>query len=84
MEHSLHPHEYPQWPGAQDVFAVARGDIRYPSAGSRLEAAMRAGNVAGAASLLSHAPGSLMRSLDWLLRSAATAPKLAGGEAWEV
>jgi hypothetical protein len=73
LEHSLHPHEYPQWPGALDVFAVARGDIRYPPAGSRLEAAMRAGDVAGATSLLSYAPGRLMRSLDWLLRSAATA-----------
>jgi hypothetical protein len=31
----LHPHEYPQWPGALEVFAVARGQIRVPSAGSR-------------------------------------------------
>ena len=65
----LHPHEHPQWPGAQDVFAVARGEIRVPSFGSRVEAAMRSGDVADAAALLAHAPGRLMRSVDWLLRS---------------
>jgi hypothetical protein len=51
----LHPHEYPQWPGALEVFAVARGQIRVPSAGSRVEAAMRSGDVAGAAVLLARA-----------------------------
>lgn len=69
----LHPHEHQQWPGAQDVFAVARGDIRVPSFGSRVEASMRAGDVAGAASLLVNAPGRLMRSVDWLLRSGTSA-----------
>jgi len=61
----LHPHEHPQWPGAQDVFAVARGEIRVPSFGSRVGAAMRSGDVTGAAALLAHAPGRLMRSVDW-------------------
>ena len=69
----LHPHEYPQWPGALEVFAVARGQIRVPSAGSRVEAAMRSGDVAGAAVLLARAPGRLMRSVDWLLRSGTSA-----------
>ena len=69
----LHPHEYPQWPGAQDVFAVARGEIRVPSFAAQVDAAMRSGGVAGAAALLTHAPGRLMRSVDWLLRSAASA-----------
>lgn len=69
----LHPHEHPQFPGAQDVFAVARGEIRVPSLGSRVEAAMYSGDVAGAAALLAHAPGRLMRSVDWLLRSGTSA-----------
>jgi hypothetical protein len=69
----LHPHEYPQLPGAQDVFAVARGEIRVPSLGSRVEAAMCSGDVADAVALLMHAPGRLMRSVDWLLRSATSA-----------
>lgn len=69
----LHPHEHPQWPGAQDVFAVARGEIRVPSFGGRAEAAKRSGDVAGAAALLAHAPGRLMRSADWLLRSGTSA-----------
>jgi hypothetical protein len=69
----LHPHEHPQWPGAQDVFAVARGEIRVPSLSGRVEAAMGSGDVAGAAALLAHAPGRLMRSVDWLLRSGTSA-----------
>lgn len=69
----LHPHEYPQWPGALAAFAAARGQIRVPSAGSRVEAAMRSGDVAGAAALLARAPGRLMRSVDWLLRSGTSA-----------
>jgi hypothetical protein len=76
----LHPHEHPRWPGALDVFAAARGQIRVPSAGSRVEAAMRSGDVAGAAALLAHAPGRLIRSADWLLRSGTSAadPAVAG------
>jgi hypothetical protein len=69
----LHPHEHPRWPGALDVFAAARGQIRVPSAGSRVEAAMCSGDVAGAAALLAHAPGRLIRSVDWLLRSGTSA-----------
>ncbi|GAA2522856.1 hypothetical protein [Pilimelia columellifera] len=66
----LHPHEYPQWPHAQEVFAVARGERRVPGFAGRAEAALRAGNVASAASVLSNAPGLLLRSADRLLRLA--------------
>ena len=69
----LHPHEFPQWPAAADVFAVARGEIRVPSVAGRVEAAMHSGDVAGAAVLLARAPGRLMRSVDWLLRSGTSA-----------
>jgi hypothetical protein len=42
----LHPHEYPQWPAAQEVFAVARGEIRVPSLDGRVQAALQSGDVA--------------------------------------
>ena len=64
----LHPHEHPLTPGAQKVFAVARGEVRVPSFSALLESAMATGDVRSAASLLSSAPGRLFRSLDWLLR----------------
>ncbi|GAB7044600.1 MULTISPECIES: hypothetical protein [Catenuloplanes] len=66
----LHPHEYPRWPHAADVFAVARGERRVPSLAGRAEAAMRAGDVGAATSVLSAAPGLLLRAADRLLRSA--------------
>jgi hypothetical protein len=66
----LHPHEFPQWPCAAEVFAVARGDQAAASFNSRVEAALGAGDVAGAVSLLGSAPGVLFRSLDRLLRTA--------------
>ena len=66
----LHPHEH-AGPG-QDVFAVARGEMRAPSFGALMEASVRAGDIPGAVSLLTHAPGRLLRSLDWLLRSAGS------------
>ncbi|MDP9794099.1 hypothetical protein J2S43_002611 [Catenuloplanes nepalensis] len=66
----LHPHEFPQWPHARDVFAVARGERRVPSPAGRAEAAFRTGDVGAAASALSTAPGLLLRSADRLLRSA--------------
>ncbi|MGA5063754.1 hypothetical protein ACPB9E_08210 [Streptomyces exfoliatus] len=68
----LHPHEYPHWPHAAEVFAVARGERRAPSFDSRVEEMLVRGDVAGAAELLaSHAPGRLFRALDRLLRGAA-------------
>ncbi|WP_431923456.1 hypothetical protein [Micromonospora wenchangensis] len=67
----LHPHEYDQWPHAQEVFMVARGQRRAHNLAGRAEAAIRAGAVAPAASVLSAAPGLLLRSADRLLRLAS-------------
>ncbi|WP_067473144.1 TerD family protein [Actinomadura hibisca] len=68
----LHPHEYPRWPHAADVFAVARGDKAAPSMEARVEALLAREKVSAATDLLATAPGKLMRSLDRLLRLAAT------------
>ncbi|WP_406064678.1 hypothetical protein OG462_37010 [Streptomyces sp. NBC_01077] len=68
----LHPHEYPHWPHAAEVFAVARGERKAPSLDSRVEELLVQGDVTGAAELLaSAAPGRLFRALDRLLRGAA-------------
>ncbi|MET9675550.1 hypothetical protein ABZY68_20995 [Streptomyces sp. NPDC006482] len=68
----LHPHEYPHWPHAAEVFAVARGERKAPSFDSRVEELLGRGDVTGAAELLaSAAPGRLFRALDRLLRGAA-------------
>ncbi|MDO0917094.1 TerD family protein [Streptomyces sp. DT2A-34] len=66
----LHPHEYPQWPHAADVFAVARGEKKARSFDSRVEELLGMHDVIGAAELLKSAPGKLFRSLDRLLRMA--------------
>ncbi|ALG14903.1 hypothetical protein AOZ06_19635 [Kibdelosporangium phytohabitans] len=66
----LHPHEYPQFPCAAEVFAVARGDRRFQSLAGRAEQAYRTEGVVAAASVLSDAPGMLVRSMDRLLREA--------------
>jgi hypothetical protein len=66
----LHPHEYQQWPHAREVFAVARGERRAPGLAGHAEAKIRAGAVGSAASVLSGAPGLLLRSADRLLRQA--------------
>ncbi|MCG8921624.1 hypothetical protein [Lentzea sp. CC55] len=65
----LHPHEYGQWPHAQDVFAVARGEKATRSFAGRTETAFRAGDVRKAAEILTAAPGMLFRQLDRLLRN---------------
>ncbi|WP_086784053.1 TerD family protein [Streptomyces caniscabiei] len=67
----LHPHEYPRWPHAADVFAVARGEKEARSFDSRVEQALDAFDVRGATRLLESAPGKLFRALDLLLRVAA-------------
>ncbi|MFF2998733.1 hypothetical protein ACFVTC_29890 [Streptomyces sp. NPDC057950] len=67
----LHPHEYPRWPHAADVFAVARGEMEARSFDSRVEKLLDDFDVIGAARLLKSAPGKLFRSLDLLLRVAA-------------
>ncbi|MFE7276606.1 hypothetical protein [Streptomyces sp. NPDC057623] len=66
----LHPHEYPQWPHAADVFAVARGEKEARSFDSLVEELLGMHDVAGAVKLLKSAPGKLFRSLDRLLRMA--------------
>ncbi|MER6568808.1 hypothetical protein ABT288_22145 [Streptomyces sp. NPDC001093] len=68
----LHPHEYPQWPHAAEVFAVARGEKAARSLDSRVEELFGVGDTIGAAELLKAAPGKLLRSLDRLLRAART------------
>ncbi|MEU4382622.1 hypothetical protein [Micromonospora echinofusca] len=73
----LHPHEYGQWPHAQAVFAVARGERPVRTIAGRAEAAIRAGAVGRAASVLSAAPGLLLRSADRLLRLAPPAERTA-------
>ncbi|AOR30038.1 hypothetical protein BFF78_02190 [Streptomyces fodineus] len=68
----LHPHEYPQWPHAADVFAVARGEKVARSLDGRVEELLGMSDTTGAAALLKAAPGKLFRSLDRLLRAALT------------
>lgn len=68
----LHPHEYPQWPYAAEVFAVARGEKKARSFDSRVEELLAMHDVTGATRLLTSAPGKLFRSLDRLLRMALT------------
>ncbi|MBY8865456.1 hypothetical protein [Streptomyces sennicomposti] len=68
----LHPHEYPRWPHAADVFAVARGEKAARSLDGRVEELLAAGDLTGAVALLKSAPGKLFRSLDRLLRAART------------
>ncbi|MFG2470592.1 TerD family protein [Streptomyces canus] len=68
----LHPHEYPQWPRAAEVFAVARGEQKAYTFDARIEALLGADDVTGAAELLKSAPGRLFRALDRLLRTART------------
>ncbi|WP_329500808.1 hypothetical protein [Kitasatospora herbaricolor] len=68
----LHPHEYPRWPHAAEVFAVARGESQARSFDSRVEELLGAGDVTGATRLLAGAPGKLFRALDRLLRACPT------------
>ncbi|MFE5207072.1 hypothetical protein [Streptomyces sp. NPDC056600] len=67
----LHPHEYPRWPHAAKVFAVARGELEAPTFESRVERLLADGDIAGAAGLLASAPGRLYRALDRLVLAAA-------------
>jgi hypothetical protein len=66
----LHPHEFGRFPHAAEVFDVARGDRPVVSLAGRAELAFARGDIAGAADVLTDAPGMLMRSLDRLLRQA--------------
>jgi hypothetical protein len=73
----VHPHEYGQFPHARRVFAVARGEERFPSLAARAEQAFAQGDAARAAARLADAPGLLFRSLDRLLRGASAADTAA-------
>ncbi len=77
----LHPHEHDQWPHAQEVFSVARGERRVRNLAGRAEAAIRAGATGAAAAVLSAAPGLLLRSADRLLRLASPSERTAVVEA---
>lgn len=68
----LHPHEYPKWPHAAEVFAVARGELKARSFDGRVEELLAENDVLGAVRLLRSAPGKLFRALDRLLRTALT------------
>ncbi|MFJ5231083.1 hypothetical protein ACIQBJ_14460 [Kitasatospora sp. NPDC088391] len=68
----LHPHEYPRWPHAAEVFAVARGERAVRTPDGRVEELLAAGDVSGAAALLAATPGRLLRALDRLLRTCRT------------
>ncbi|MBV6698223.1 hypothetical protein KV557_13915 [Kitasatospora aureofaciens] len=68
----LHPHEYPRWPHAAEVFAVARGEREARSFDSHVNELLRADDVTAAAQLLTAAPAKLFRSLDRLLRACRT------------
>ncbi|SEE85841.1 hypothetical protein SAMN05216489_08632 [Streptomyces sp. 3213] len=68
----LHPHEYPKWPHAAEVFAVARGELKARSFDGRVEELLAENDVLGAVKLLRSAPGKLFRALDRLLRTALT------------
>ena len=73
----LHPHEYPQWRSAQDVFAVARGEHEVRSLASRVEAALAARRPDEAVALLRRAsPGALIRTVDRLARAGADLAEL--------
>ncbi len=77
----LHPHEYDEWPHAQEVFAVARGERQVRNIAGRAEEAIRAGAIGRAASVLSAAPGLLLRSADRLLRLASVSERTVVVEA---
>ncbi|MEV0592026.1 hypothetical protein [Nonomuraea cavernae] len=70
----LHPHEYPSFPRAAEVFEVARGARATAGFDSRVEAALASGRTADAVALLENAPGALLRRLDHLLRTGTSVP----------
>ncbi len=65
----LHPHEYQQWPLAQEVFAVARGDKWVLTLPARVELAFSEDEVTRAVSIMSSSPGMVIRNLDRVLRA---------------
>jgi hypothetical protein len=66
----LHPHEHP-FEHAQDVFAVARKEKTARSFAGQVEVAFADGDTERALSILSKAPGMLLRQVDRLIRNGA-------------
>ena len=73
----LHPHEWPQYPRAQAVFAAARGGHRPRSLNARVEQSLAAGDITAAAGRLAAAPGMLWRSADRVIRAAGPGDQAA-------
>jgi hypothetical protein len=71
LSERLHPHEYPQYPNAQEVFTVARGEKRVRSMAAHVELAFADGNIGKAISLLMTQPGMLIRNVDRILQNAS-------------
>jgi hypothetical protein len=65
----LHAHEFDQWPHAQDVFAVARGDKTARTFAGRVEKAFQDNDIRKAIEILGATPGQLLRQVDRLLRN---------------
>lgn len=65
----VHPHSYPHYPCAQDVFAVARGEKNIPTFESTLEQIFANQDMPAAMKLLSTKPGVFVRNIDRLLRN---------------
>ncbi|MBP9819549.1 TerD family protein [Candidatus Woesebacteria bacterium] len=64
----LHPHDYPKWHLAAQVFDVAWGRFKnIRSHAGKVEAAFARGDVREAITLLAQKPGMLFRSLDRIL-----------------
>lgn len=73
----LHPHDYPQYPHALEVFAVARGEQAARSLAAQAEIAFAAGDTAAALDALRRAPGMLLRAVDRLARNGTDPAELA-------
>lgn len=81
----LHPHEFTEFPDAQAVFEVARGEREVLTLGGWVEKALAAGSPEVAArSLARMAPGRLWRASDRLLRAAEQRPEGAVADVVEL
>ncbi len=65
----LHPSEYKdRYPKAHEAFDVLRNDRPFATSNSRVESALRGGDLAAAVDLLRQRPGDFARRLDHILR----------------
>ena len=73
----LHPGEFAEkYPQAAAAFAVIRNGLAFESFNSRIEQALRAGDLEGAAQALESRPGEYARRLDVLLRKGGGTPAM--------